>query len=213
MSCDHQPWLTEFWLLLAVISNANGSVLFMTRFLDYPVSWFAAVVFIIAYRLFFSVKTAMPIALDLCVSLLCQSLVTAVEDNGWECAVSAAFLLNLSVFHGGYFSTYLHQEYIRLKQMHPKRKPAINNLIHPLSVELLFRAMIVVHIFQGFFFVFTWFFPFGDRFYRFYQIFIGYFMVDESVTFLNCYREIVAATEAAANQKQKRPCFENLDDR
>ncbi|KAK4430092.1 hypothetical protein Salat_1309900 [Sesamum alatum] len=145
VDCAHQPWLTEFWLLLAVISNANGSVLFMTRFLDFPVSWFAAVVFIIAYRLFFSVKIAMPIALDLCISLLCQFLVTSLKDNGWEFALSAAFLLNLSVFHGGYFSTHLHQEYLKVEaDCIPRKKPA-NKQPHTPSLRSSSssRAMIV----------------------------------------------------------------------
>lgn len=185
--CQYLCISTEIWLVLAVITNASGWGIFWSRFLDFPYSWFTAVVTINLFRLLFRVKSTMPIILDLGVSLIVQWILSW-GNFGWNWAFLLVFTLIAVVFSEGYFGARV-EEYIRLKEENPEARP-VKELLYPLSPLLAGACVLDIYVINGCLLLIAWFYPWNDRFYRFYQDTVGFVLVTESISFLSCYKDL-----------------------
>ncbi|GAA0162824.1 hypothetical protein Leryth_012486 [Lithospermum erythrorhizon] len=190
--CQHCPFSTEVWLLLAVISNANGSIIVSSRFFEFPFSWFTTTILINAFRFIFKIKPTMPIAVDLVLSLVFQWVI-CMGDYGWRLAFTLTSFLNIIIFYVGYLSPQF-EEYTRLVKANPETQP-LAGLINPLSPLLLASAMFDLYVLNGCLMLIGWFYPRDDKFYVMYQDYVGYFLVKESLIFLSCYHDLRNVTE------------------
>lgn len=188
-NCQHQSSSTEAWLVLSVITNACGWMILASRFFEFPHSWFTTVVFINTFRLIFRIKSTMPIILDLGISLILQWIIS-LGPFGLKWAFGIVSSLITMIFYNGYFGPHF-AEYTRLIKDNPEARP----LVHPLSPLLLAASMFDIYIVNGCLLLIGWFYPWNDRFYRFYQDHIGYVLVKESVIFLTCYKDLCSKRE------------------
>ncbi|KAL3511033.1 hypothetical protein ACH5RR_030434 [Cinchona calisaya] len=197
-NCQYLPLSTETWLVLVVITNASGWIIFWSRFLDFPYSWYTAVVAINLFRLFFRIKSTMPIILDLGVSLIVQWILSW-GSFGWKWAFLLVFVLIAVVFFEGYLEP-LVVEYARLMKDNPDAKPW-KQLIYPLSPVLLGASLLDIYVVNGCLLLIAWFYPWNDSFYWFYQDSVGCVLVTESIIFLSCYKDICSKRDGLATPK------------